>query len=442
MRSGGSASARGMTQQAQPRWGDRGRSAGTPPGGSLNPAWVVLAACFFVLFGVWNSHAAFGVFLPVLSQEFGWSRGAISVAASIQLIAGGAIAFAIGGLSDRHGPRLILASSALMAGAVFLLTSGVATLWNFYLLQGLLLAVGMSSIYLVPTTTISRWFVDRRGLALGILLAGLHLAFITGPPLAAFLINRFGWRAAYALLAGIMWVIAIPASLFTRFPPGPSGSGAVGDGLSRRAPEHGADGIALEGATFREALVDRRLWHLVVAWLLLGFAWMMVVVHLVSHVKDRGVTLERASLALTIFGIGAIAGRLLFGVAADKLGTKSTFWFCQILQIVTLAWLLTNPPLWALYLLMLLFGMGAAGSDTAVVKAAVEVFGVRAIGATMGILSFGWRCGAALGPAAAGFMYDATGSYLVAFGLASGGLVVSFAFFTLGTPSLHHRGRL
>lgn len=180
---------------------------GTPPlpdNLKLRPEWVVVAACFFVVFGVWNSHAAFGVFLPVLSQEFGWSRGAISVAASIQLIVGGVIAFAIGGLSDRHGPRWILAVSAFFGGGAFLLTSGVSTLWHFYLLQGLLLGVSISSIYLVPTTTVSRWFTERRGLALGILLTGLHLAFITGPPLAAFLINRFGWRAAYALLAGIM----------------------------------------------------------------------------------------------------------------------------------------------------------------------------------------------------------------------------------------------
>jgi len=421
---------------------------GTPPlpdNLKLRPEWVVVAACFFVVFGVWNSHAAFGVFLPVLSQEFGWSRGAISVAASIQLIVGGIIAFAIGGLSDRYGPRWILVMSAFFGGAVFLLTSGVSALWHFYLLQGLLLGVSISSIYLVPTTTVSRWFTERRGFALGLLLAGLHLAFITGPPLAALLINRVGWRATYVILAGLTWAIAIPASWVTRFPPGAGDSRMAAKGPSRPIPRDGAQGTTPEGATFREALVDRRLWHLVLAWLLLGFAWMMMAVHLVSYVKDRGVTLERASLALTIFGIGAIAGRLLFGVAADTLGTKPTFRICQILQIITLAWLLTGPPLWGLYLLMLFLGMGSAGSDTAVVKAAVEVFGVRAIGATMGILSLGWRCGAALGPAVAGFMYDVTGSYLVAFGLASGGLVVSFAFFTLGTPSLHHKlpgGRL
>ena len=407
-------------------------------GPKLHPGWVVVAACSLVMFGTWNAQNGFGVFLPVLSREFGWSRGAVSVAASLQLMVGGVIAFVVGAASDRYGPRFILALSALLSGTAFLCTSGVNTLWQFYLLQGLLLGVGMSSIYLVPTTTVSRWFVAQRGLALGILLACHNLAFITGPLLSAFLINTFGWRTTYRLLGGLVWCIAVPASLFTRFPPGGRASKTKGNGSVAFAPNVETRS-ASRGVTFWRVLADRRVWLLGGSWLLLGFSWMMVTVHLVSYVKDRGVTLEAASLALTIFGVGTIVGRLVFGVAADKLGTKPTFWFCQVMQILTLTWLLAGPSLWTLYFLMLWFGMGAAGSDTTVVKAAVEVFGVRAIGATMGVMNLGWRCGAALGPLAAGFIYDATGSYLTAFSLASVGLMVSFVFFTLGMASLRHQ---
>src|SRR6185436_16335958 len=136
--------------------------------------WVVVGACSLVMFGVWNSHAGFGVFLPVLASEFGWSRGAISVAPSLNLI--------IGGLS------------AIFMGGLFALASRIGALWHLYTVLGVLLGVAMSSVYLVPTTTVSRWFVDRRGLALGILLAGLNLAFVTGPRLSAFMIERLGWR--------------------------------------------------------------------------------------------------------------------------------------------------------------------------------------------------------------------------------------------------------
>lgn len=158
----------------------------------------------------------------------------------------------------------------------------------------------------------------------------------------------------------------------------------------------------------------------------------MISVHIVPYVKDHGVTLERASLALTVYGISLIGGKLLFGAVLDRLGTRPTFGVCTVLQVLSLTAVLGGPPLWALYLLIMCFGLGAAGADTCVIAAASEVFGVRAIGAILGMINAGWRLGAALGPAAAGFIYDATGSYAIAFGLASAGLVVNLACFTLG----------
>ena len=390
------------------------------------------------MFGVWNPFAGFGVFLPVLSGEFGWSRGAISVAASLNLIIGGAIAFGVGAATDRYGPRRVLALSGLLVGAGYLLASAISALWQLYLSLGLLLGVGMSGMYLVPTATVSRWFVKQRGLALGIVLAGLSLAYVTGGPLSAFCINTFGWRTAYLLMGGLVWAVAVPASLFMTNPP--SGYDA-GSGASR-APQGTASSLGAShsvvpgGATLREAMGDRRLWLLLVSWLLLGFTLIMVTVHLVPYMTDQGVTLEHASLALTIYGISSIAGRLVFGLAADRLGTRPTFRFCLVSQLLPLTAVLVGPPPWVVYFLIIGFGLGAAGSDTAVVKGTSEVFGVRAIGAIMGILAFGWRCGAALGPMTAGFLYDLTGSYTLAFGLASAGLLLSFACFTWGTSPL------
>ena len=393
--------------------------------------WVVVGACSLVMFGVWNSHAGFGVFLPVLADEFGWSRGAISVAPSLNLIIGGLIAFAIGAASDRYGPRLILTTSALFVGTLFALASRIDALWHLYLVLGVLLGIAMSSVYLVPTTTVSRWFVHRRGLALGILLAGLNLAFVTGPRLSAYLIERFGWRTTYLVLGALVWVLAIPGSMLTRFPP-------PGSGADTSDPSS-----APGGSSLAEALADRRLWLLVTAWMLLGFNQMMMSIHLVSYVKDQGATLERASLALTILGTGTIAGRLLCGVAADRLGTKPTFWVCLTVQIATLLSIVAAPSLSALDVLLFGFGLSAAGSDTTLVKGAVETFGVRSIGGVMGVLSLGWRCGAALGPTAAGFIYDAMGTYVLAFALAAAGLALSSAFFTLGTvPAPGRRGYL
>src|SRR2546430_17225994 len=186
--------------------------------------WVVVGACSLVMFGVWNSHAGFGVFLPVLVKEFGWSRGAISIAPSLNLIVGGLIAFMVGAASDRYGPRRILIISAILMGALYALASLIDALWHLYLVLGVFLGIAMASVYLVPTTTVSRWFVDQRGLALGILLAGLNLAFVTGPRLSASLFARFGWRTSYLFLGGLVLVLAIPARRLTRVPPSPGDS--------------------------------------------------------------------------------------------------------------------------------------------------------------------------------------------------------------------------
>ena len=390
---------------------------------NADPGWVVVVACCFVTFGVWNANVGFGVFLPVLSHEFGWSRGAISLAASLQLIAGGTIAFAVGAASDRFGPRLVLALSSVVSGAAFLLTSAVGALWHFYLLQGVLLGIGMAGMYLVPMATVAHWFTEKRGLAFGIILAGLNLAFVTGAPLSAFLIAGFGWRTAFRVLGGLVWVLTVPASLLTRLPP---------PGRIRVAR---SSTTVAQGVTFREALRDRRLWLLGLTWALTGIAQMMIMVHIVPYLLDRGVTLGSASLALTIFGISSIAGSLVVGAGADRIGARSAFGGCALLQCVTLAWILVGSSLPVLYVLVFWFGLGASGSNAIFVKTAPEVFGVRAIGAISGALSLGWRIGSALGPSVAGFLYDATGSYVVAFTVAVASLGVGFVSFALSVTS-------
>jgi MFS family permease len=126
-------------------------------------------------------------------------------------------------------------------------------------------------------------------------------------------------------------------------------------------------------------------------------------------------------------------------MAADRIGTKPTFWCCLTIQLAALLAIIGGPSLWVLDILLFWLGLSAAGSDTTLVKGAVETFGVRAIGAVMGVLSLGWRCGAALGPTAAGFLYDAMGTYVLAFALAAVGLALSSAFFTLGTSASPER---
>jgi MFS family permease len=392
--------------------------------------WLIVAALFVVIYGVSVPLAAFGVFLPVIAEHFGWTRGAVSAALSLNLLVGGFAGFAVGALADRHGPRVLLAATMALAGTGFALVATVSALWQLYLLVGVVAGVGTSSFYVLGTATVTHWFEDRRGLALALVLIGFNLGYITGGPAAAWLITRLGWRVAYYVLGSGCGLVTTIAALAVRLPrPGERAA------LRRPRPAD-ASGAARSGAhgiTLRESLSDPRQWALNVSWLLIGGTAIMISVHAVPYALDQGVSLTGASLSLTAYGIGSAMGRLLGGILSDRAGARRTIAAAFVLQIVALVGLLWLPSRAALLLSLMAFGVGFAASDTVVAQVVPQVFGMRALGAIMGILTLGWRCGAAIGPALAGFLYDLTGSYRIPFGLAPLGILLSWALFLLAT---------
>jgi MFS transporter, OFA family, oxalate/formate antiporter len=395
--------------------------------------WLIVLALFVVTYGISTPLAAYGVFLPVFAETFGWSRGAIATALSINLLLGGVAGFVVGALADRHGPRVMLVVTVALAGAAFALVSTVDALWQLYLFVGLLGGVGMSSFYLLAAATVTHWFDERRGLALALVLVGFNLGYISAGPLAASLIAALGWRAAYALLGTGCGLITLIAALTVRLPR-PAEVAA----LRRPLPPAGSGAHAgVPGVTLRAALTDPRQWLLNVSWFLLGGLALMISVHAVPFARDQGISLAAASLALTAYGLGSVSGRLTAGAVSERLGAHTTVRIGYVVQIVALVALPWVPSREALLATLGLFGVGFAASDTMITKVIPDVFGVRAIGGIMGVLTLGWRCGAALGPALAGFVYDATGSYTVPFGAAPVAVIVSWGLFSLAT----RRGR-
>jgi predicted MFS family arabinose efflux permease len=299
----------------------------------------------------------------------------------------------------------------------------VTALWQLYLLIGILGGIGMSSFYLLSTATVTHWFDARRGLALALVLVGFNLGYISGGPLAAWLITHMGWRTAYCVLGGGCGLLSFCAAITVRLPRP----------TERRDLLRAAPGPVGAGVTLRQSLADPRQWGLNLSWLLLGGLALMISVHAVPFARDRGVSLADASLALTAYGIGSVVGRLAAGFVSDRVGTRLTINVAYVFEIVALLALLWFPSRAALLASLVLFGAGFAASDTMVAKVIPEVFGVRAIGAIMGILTLGWRLGAAIGPAAAGFLYDLTGAYTIPFGAAPVAVALSWVLFSLST---------
>ena len=383
--------------------------------------WLVVAALFLVVFSVSNPFAAFGVFLPVWADEFGWSRGAISIAISINLILGGVLGFLVGAIADRHGPRAPLIVTVVLGGAGFALSATVTALWELYLFIGVMAGAGFCGFYVIATTTVSRWFQERRGLALGVVLTGFNLGFMSGGPLAALSIEHFGWRLAYAVIGGGFGLIGVLASLIVTFPA----SGPVRHVALVERPDVG-------GVTLPAALGERSFWSMGTAWLLQGAVLMTISVHVVPYVRDAGLSLERAAFGLTAYGIGAAVARLAVGSMADRYESRTAMHLCVAIQIAALLTIVARPSGPLVLVALAAFGFGFAGADTIYVRAVPEVFGLKALGAIVGIMSFGWRCGAALGPTIAGYLHDATGSYGIPFGAAPLVIAGSYLLFLTG----------
>src|SRR5262245_51219458 len=215
----------------------------------LAPRWRVVVALFLVTSCIATAVSSFGVFLPVLSETFGWSRGALSIVLSISLMLGGVAAFPVGRIADRRGPHAVLAITVAIGAVGFVVSAYIEALWHLYLSYGVLVGIGMSSIYVLTAATVARWFDERRGLALAIVLSGFNLGWLTAGRLAAFLIEHWGWRSAYVVLGGLVGVVGVPASLVVSYPRAAHPRVVPGTPAAARRPAFG----------------DTRLWCFVTA---------------------------------------------------------------------------------------------------------------------------------------------------------------------------------
>ncbi|MBI2916930.1 MAG: MFS transporter [Chloroflexi bacterium] len=377
--------------------------------------WVLVAASFLFMLAFWGAQSSFSVFIGPLSEEFGGSRGMVSLAYTFNLIASAGVGVVMGVLADRKGPRLAAILCGVFMGSGFLLASRAAHLWQLYLTIGVLGGLGMAGGFIVPTVTISKWFQTQRGLALGLAFTSIGIAYMLGPPWAGYLIANFGWRTAYVIIGTGSLFLALSMTPLFRLPGGPSGEGL------------GPYSAPASGPSLRQALRGSSFWVVFLVWGLQGFSIIAVTTHLVPFATDQGISLARAASLFTTYGVATTVARSAFGGLADRFGTKPVFSLCVVLQAVALLGFLLGGGLVQFYVAAALLGLGASGGDTVITREAPELFGTAALGAIMGAVVIGWRVGAAVGSPFAGFIYDVTSAYTLA-------LWVAFVFVAGAGP--------
>lgn len=376
----------------------------------LHYGWVMVLIALSVL----ATHAlvmyTFGVFLKPLVTEFNWDRGALSGANSMYMLLAGTFAIFTGRLSDKYGPRMLVTLNGLLTGIGFLALSQINSLWQVYLIWGLFLGIGGSCCYIPVMSTIPRWFVKKTGIAIGITVAGFGLGAVITPPLTQWLISTYGWRQAFIVLGLITFVIVIPLAQFMKHSPQRVGLKPYGEIGTLKDKQSQAAG----GLSFRQAIKTSRflVWGSIICCFF--FSVQVIVVHIVPHGIDIGISATAAAGILSIIAGGSVIGRLSMGFIYDRIGSRKALSACLTLVALALIWLLFAKEIWGLYIFAGVLGLAYGGIVLLETALTGELFGLKSLGMILGgVILFG-TVGGALGAPLAGSIFDATGSYSLA----------------------------
>lgn len=374
--------------------------------------WVVVATAALGLFlGVFPIVvSSFTVFFPAFVRGFHASRGAISLAFTINNTVTACMALVVGRLCDRIGARPVILTSLSVFGVALIATQAIGSrLWELYLF---FLVIGIAS----PGTNsiayglvVSRWFSRRRGLALGLMMVGLGAGAIVVPPLARMLIAAHGWQATYASFGWAALLVAIPAiAIFLKEWPQPASS---------QSPVANDS----EDYSWREIWVSREFWLMIVVFVLVSASVQACFIHLGQLMAGQGAAADLGAFAVSVSGAALLAGRLGTGYLLDRYSGPRVA--CVIFASVAVGiGLLGLRASAAMFGGAFLIGLGLGAEADIIAYFLGRYFGLRSFGTAFGFAFGLFVFAGGVGPLGMGIVFDRTGSYrpaLTGFGLAT-----------------------
>ena len=380
---------------------------------------------------------AYGVFFKEFQTEFGWSRATISGASSLAFLVMGAVGILAGRLNDRIGPRILIAVAGAALGVGYLLMSYMQAPWQLYLLYGLVVGVGYCTHDVITLSTIARWFVKRRGMMSGIVKVGTGCGQLFVPLIATALIAAYGWRSSCFIIgvAALAALVAV-AQVMRR---DPQSAGLLPDDGNG----HPAGAVCTTddcSLSLNEASRTREFWTLCVAEFAVFFCLLTLVVHIVPHARDLGLTPATAAGVLSTIGGVSMLGRFTMGTLNDRIGGKRSLITCFIILVCGLVWLQLANGAGMLFLFAVIYGFAHGGLFTIMSPTVAELFGTASHGLLFGIVLFSGTLGGALGPLMAGHIFDLTGSYHLVFLILTAMALVGFILITTLRPPARNTG--
>ncbi len=373
--------------------------------------YVVVAAGFIGSGVIWGTYRTYGLFFKSLSSEFGWTSAETSGAFSLAFLLFGVSSIVAGRLSDKIGLKLVFITSGLVLGAGYFLMAGVSSIWELYLFYGVIIGIGMSGIDAPAQSTIIRWFVKKRGMAIGVAKTGTGIGMFILPLLAVWLISSYGWRNAYTAIGIISIAGIMSIGLFLRRGPDSGANLPHATGESTKVTPQRVS----RQLTLREVFGTHRFWIYSTIWFILGFSTQIIMVHIAPHVMELGISVTTAASILSVTGAISILGRIAMGSLSDRMGNRLVFIISISLLVVSYAWVLYAREAWMYYLFAVIYGFAHGAVYTLSSPMLAELFGLKSLGAIIGAVVFIGTIGGSIGPYLSGSIFDITGSYRTSF---------------------------
>ncbi len=381
--------------------------------------WIIVIVVVLIGMLTFGTRNAFGVFFKSFEGEFELSRAMTSGIFALHQVISAIFVIAAGWFLDKYGPKKILFLFGTFTGLSLVLTSMANYTWHIYITYSLLLAFGAGAAYPVLMATVSRWFVNKRGSAMGIAGCGGPMGQITMAPMATYIILNYGWRTAFLVIGLIAGTTVMSLSLLLK--KGPVEIGTIPSGKNT-GPDDSAilgniqnTGVPPPIFSIRQLIARRSYWFLWSIGLFQGFCIFLAFTHIIPHSIDKGMTEMTAAVVLSLMVGTSILGRLIMGFASDRIGRVITIVICSLGMSASMLWLIWANNIWGFYLFSVVFGFTYGGFNPTILTMITDVFGTLNIGIIMSTLSVGFTLGSAIGPYAGGIVFDIFNNYSLAF---------------------------
>ncbi len=398
--------------------------------------WYILAIGMAgSIVGAGTSNLFMSIMLKPLTEEFGWSRTAVTGAITTGTILAGLVSLPFGKLVDRYGTRLLTSLGAFVAAGMYLLMTKFVELWQFYTVYVMARIISMGAVTnIAPRTAAVNWFRRYRGRALGLLSMATPLGASILAMIAQFIMQDHGWRTVFLVFAlAMLFLQALPAALILRRRPedlglvpdgGPSVDVTPASSLKRAVEEE-------YNWTLSEAIRTPTMWLLIAAIIVGLIVNTGIGFHLVAYYTDIGIAPSIAVGALSLYAFTGALGNIIWGFLSERLSERFLASAVMVLTAVTVLYLQSVRTITGAFIFAVLFGLTSRGEGTLVSIILAQYYGRRSYGAISGFVFPFNNIGLGFGPLLSSVSFDLTGSYQTLFSVFIGASMVAALLFWL-----------